>query len=262
MLKVPKFPIRCKTKNGESFTALFKKIGDPLLLKVLITPKNKSTLEIRVPIPKDEILSWSALAITAFESFAPKASEPKEVPRPYGIVFVKDALPEQTYRTAQQSDPAKQYLCRLQGRSLIKDEFIIEVYFPKQRQWTPVGVPALYKLTIYNEKESSMPKVTTAPKPSKTPHVPVPAPKLQTPAKNAPQAHSSNGLTVYEAWGKAFEANGTKPDAPKQIVGFMTKQFPGRKTDWSRWVNPVRARYNAGKLPGVKQPLTKIKPYK
>ena len=79
----------------------------------------------------------------------------------------------------------------------------------------------------------------------------------------APQATGKkSGLSTYGVWGKAFAQFGKQPNAPENIVKHMETEFPGRKTAWKKWVNAVRARYNAGKLPGVTRPENPIPVYK
>jgi hypothetical protein len=283
--KLPVFPLRCSTKTGQSFKAHFKKIGDPNRIGLHLTYKS-DTRRITIPAPKKEVLSWGALALEYFDTCF---SSPEEVPsndsdstknlpvskskypnkdnpqlasdskvlsKLPNIILAKDALPNELYVTAQQKDPKKHYMCRYEGLSTVTPgRYTICVYFPALREWSSVDVEADYKLTLHSEVNSMSTKVKKAPSVSAKPPVVLSS-------KNDPAATSKKGLSVYEAWGQAFTQFGTKPSAPKSIVEFMEKQFPGRKTKWAKWVNSVRNTFNAGKLPGVAAPAERLKPYK
>jgi hypothetical protein len=306
MLSVPRFPIKVQTAEGETFTALFKKTGNPKTIRIIAKSRHV-THTIEIPNPKTEVLSWGGFARRALAGFsfvvknqegengkakgtdAPlQESKPQEegagtklaensnrvlrglrsnsvsgpastpasrLPNPTPlqlspIIPAIQALPNELYLTAQSEDPKKHYLCRFEG--LHKDKVVLQVYFPPPNaEWTRVEVETTYKLRLHsNRKETTM----------KNKSVPA-KPKEEAPV-NAPQATTKKGLTVYEAWGKAFEAHAAKPNAPEMIVKAMEASFPGRKTKWEKWVNAVRARYNAGKLPGAAKPKEKIAVYK
>jgi hypothetical protein len=283
--KLPVFPLRCTTKDGLSFKAHFKKIGDPNLIGLNLTYKS-DTRRITIPFPKKEVLSWGAFAHQFFIQCFSISEDPEEVPsndkpkskdlplletksldKKYSesasdskilsklpnIIFAKDALTNELYITAQQKDPTKHYMCRYEGPSTITPgRYTLCVYFPALREWSSVDVEADYKLTLHSEVTSMTPKVKKAP----------PLSSKQTSVVNAPQAKSKKGSGVFESWGQAFTQFGIKPNAPKLIVEFMEKQFPGRKTKWAKWVNTARNMFNKGKLPDTNVPAERIKPYK
>jgi len=278
-LKLPAFPIRCTTKEGQSFQARFKRALEPSYIVLYLTFKS-DTRRIKIPAPKEEILSWNAFASQFFKQCFPVKETTNETsglpvsgfistqktdPEPgsggkvlsgmRGIVLTKNALPNELYTTAQSKDPKKTYMCRYEGLSTDGLRYILQVYFPALREWSRVEVDGDYKL-ILRTQENSMPTRTKAKA--------KPSPKKSAEPKpvNDPAATTKKGLSVYEAWGQAFQTLGTKPGAPKLIVGFMEKHFPGRKTKWAKWVNSVRNSYNAGKLPGAPAPKERLKPYK
>lgn len=304
MLQLPKFPIKCKSKDGESFAAFFKHTGNPKLIKIVLKTRSESIV-VQVPTPSGDIQAWAPIAVRAFstafptpspkeETNVPPYARPKNFPKDCmplseqvpatkadskpkdsnpllskvrsskngtdskptknpSVIFVRDAHPAELYVTAQTPDPKKQYICRTAGK-LPSGEYTLSVYFPHLREWTNVNVKETYLLRVHtksNSKENAMLEETKAIIPKPNPAAP-----------NAPQARSPKGLTVYEAWGKAFTEHATKPNAPELIVKFMQDQYPGRKTLWAKWVNPVRARYNAGKLPNTAPPIMKIATYR
>jgi hypothetical protein len=287
-LELPAFPIRCTTKEGQSFKARFKRALESHKIVLYLTNKS-DTRRLVLPAPKEQVLSWGAFANQYFtKAFSPENSKEaptnetanlpvsgfistsKISPEPSdnnkvlsklrGIVLTKHALPNELYTTAQSKDPKKSYMCRYEGLSTDGLRYILQVYFPALREWSRVEVDGDYKLILRSSEENPMPKKSTKESKAK----PSSKPTESKPSKpvNDPQATTKKGLTVYEAWGQAFATLGTKPGAPKLIVGFMEKHFPGRKTNWAKWVNSVRNVYNAGKLPGVAAPAERLKPYK
>lgn len=79
---------------------------------------------------------------------------------------------------------------------------------------------------------------------------------------NAPQSLGlKTNKTVFESWGIAFKRHGTASDAPKKIVAHMKEDFPKRDTQWQKWVNALRARYNSGSLPNTAKPKNPIPVY-
>lgn len=277
MQKLPKFAIKM-TLGGNHVSAFFKPTGVANEVKVTLQLRGKSFLSYKTTLPKTEVLSWSNFVNSTLpkeyknDELSPKVPLPGAIPlqkdgskpgdnnsllpggpsrrNPSGVIFARDADPGELYQTAKSTDPKKIFICRFIQRAP-KGKVILHVHFPAPlSEWKDVEVPETYLLRIHpnhltktNKEKEAMPK-------KETPQV-----------TNAPTATSKEGLGVYEAWGKAFQAHGTKKNAPELIVAFMEKAFPGRKTKWAKWVNPVRARYNAGKLPGIRAPQEKIAVY-
>lgn len=53
--------------------------------------------------------------------------------------------------------------------------------------------------------------------------------------------------SVFETWVVALQKYGNDPKtAIKNIDAFMRSNFPKRKTNWAKWANLVRQRYNRG----------------
>jgi hypothetical protein len=173
------------------------------------------------------------------------------------IIFAKDMKPGEEYQTVQSTDPKKQYLARLV--EVRPENVLLEAYLPEKKSWSQVEVPHTYRLTPYpketldisKRKHRDSGKVTS----SRSMHN-----KLETLKKKpvrdlkfgqqAPQRTGDrSGLPIYAVWGKAFRTFGKCHDAPERIVKYMEAEFPGRKTQWKKWVNAVRARFNSGKLP-------------
>lgn len=291
--KLPAFPIKFQTKTGEAFTAKFKDIGDPKSIKLIVQSRSTLVASFTAPTPSEEVLSWGGFAKTAYEKhldkeasdvtesikstytkqvrlFAPEPvpeiprhSKPRDsspvlstVPSPETIIRAKDASPNELYTSV-----SSKRMCRFEGpASGPNGFFILQVYDPDAKEWAPFEVPPLYRLTLFKGGES-MPSATVkkvVPKSAPTPK----APAVPKPALNSTEAKSPSGLSVYEAWGQAFTKFGKSTDAPKSIVAFMEKQFPGRKTKWAKWVNNVRSVYNRGALPNTPAPKEKIAPYK
>ncbi len=216
-------------------------------------PKNKAGVLQPLRSAAVQVAPKPKVAVAPKTPRLPNGSDPLIIP-------VCQARIDVAYKTAASSDPAKQYLARYEGPAKNPALYVIYVYFPNLKDWSRVEVEKDYKLKI--QSENSKEKVTM---PAKTKSAPQPVPSARVgsaPAANSPVAKTKKGQTVYEAWGQAFAAHGAKLDAPEQITKFMREAFPGRKTLWEKWVNPVRARYNAGKLPGVPAPTVKLKTYK
>ncbi len=337
-LQFPAFPISFKTKDGQSFTARFKDVGDPKNILVLVSKNKILVHKTLLPRPTSEVLSWGALAFSSFPKKSTEESEnesqPKPVvprseavplsgkptktlnktnPKPAGrsevlrdvstnrdVVLAKDCRPDELYRTAKSADPQKQYLARLEGRSP-KGLYVFQVYFAHLRDWSRIELDENYPFTFFraasekelktkptslnkSQEEIEMPKSKAKAKPKPKPKAkPVETEDEEEPSEvvdldsdieeieveeeieeqvNAPKVVSSKGLGVYQSWGQAFLKFGKKANAPQEIVNFMKKSFPKRKTNWGKWVNVVRIKYNAGMLPGVNKPAEKLRPYK
>src|ERR1044071_6828247 len=148
--KIPKFPITCKSKEGQSFKALFKPTGNPKLLKVFLTYKSK-TVPVNSPMPNGEVLSWGVVALQAFETAfpLPETNVLFEPPKAAPIVPAKLARPEQLYKTVQSADPTRHYLCRFVGYATNGKGYVIQVHYPSLHEWKEVIVQPDYKLQEY-----------------------------------------------------------------------------------------------------------------
>lgn len=58
---------------------------------------------------------------------------------------------------------------------------------------------------------------------------------------------------VMKTWVVALEKYKDAPNPVQKMDQFLKKEFPKRKTNWGKWANLVRQRYNRGALvPGLK----------
>jgi len=188
----------------------------------------------------------------------------RPVPPDAKVLFAKDMKPGEVYQTVQSADPKKQYMARLV--EVRPEKVLLEAYIPDKKSWSQVEVQHTYRLIPYPKEKLkvSNKKVTS----TRTMHNKVETLKKKPVrdasfGKQAPQRlGAKSGLSVYYCWGKAFAQYGNHHDAPEKIVKHMQTEFPGRKTQWKRWVNPIRARFNHGKLPGVNKPAQSLEVYR
>ena len=191
----------------------------------------------------------------------------RPIPATAKILAAKDMKPAEIYQTVQSGDPKKQYMARLV--EMRATNVLIEAYYPGLRSWSRVEVPHNYRLIPYPKenlmktKAGRSTKTSTRTLKNKVETLADKPVRDENYGKQAPQAlGKKSGGTVYEVWGKAFAQYGTHGDAPEKIVKHMETEYPGRKTLWKKWVNAVRARFNGGKLPGVKRPVSPIPVYR
>lgn len=289
--KLPVFPIKFHSPTGEALTARFKTAG-PKEIKVFIRSRSDLEHSCLLPTPQQEVLSWGRLAAEALAKIN-TSKETNHVPSPSplqmssrkslpekvrvekvkrnpavlsevrgvrSVVLVKDADADQLYRTAKSDEQSKRHLCRVEGAAKTAGVFVLQVYFAALREWKSVEVKGDYPLVIHESDSSSNPKEIKS-MPTKLKAKPTPPLKAK-PGTKLPASANSPKANVYEAWGQAFAAHAAKPNAPKLIVAHMEKTFPGRKTNWTKWVNNVRNLYNTGKLPKTAKPKERIAPYK
>lgn len=186
----------------------------------------------------------------------------------------RHAVAEQTINAAE-AKPGARYLTfsrnSIFGNARTPVEFVgfnpagdvvLKCWYENLQTWSSVPVPRTYKLIPLKE-EKKMKIGTTVEKPAKNtnPKTFADIPVEAAPANSRLAVGKTTKKDVWETWGIAFQKYGTKADAEKHIAEFMEEEFPGRKTQFSKWVNNVRIRYNNGKL-GVPAPTEPIPVYK
>ena len=144
------------------------------------------------------------------------------------------------YLTAQ-SQNSKPLLCQLIGpkQKSSSGEMVVRYWDPGYEEWRDVDVPPTYKLLKTKESEMKIPKAGAVKKAG---------------------ASKAERKSVPNTWGLAFKKHGTSKNAVKEIVSFMKSEFPDKETDWSKWVDLVRGRYNRGEL-GQPKPKAPLAPY-
>lgn len=128
-----------------------------------------------------------------------------------------------------------------------KHEAMLDAWDPNYQEWRRVNTPPTYKLQTLKEGEY-MPTVKSV---------------KAKPTKNSVKAMGAvTGKSVYTTWGIMFAKHGKADEAAKLIAEGMATNFPGRKTNWMKWVNSVRTLYNRGDVRlGTPKPSEPLKPY-
>lgn len=148
------------------------------------------------------------------------------------------------YMTAKSAWP-KQVPCRLVKVDYLKKQVVLSAYYENLGEWNDVPVELDYPVRKMKEEEQMKLKSKKA------------DPKTST-AKVSKTKGATTGVGVFDTWALAFKKHGADP---KAVVAFMKSEYPGRSTDWAKWVNGMRQRYNRGLLTGGTAPSIPIDPY-
>lgn len=159
--------------------------------------------------------------------------KPKETP---DTLPAKDMAPGKTYITCNKPGVH----CPIRILKWVGKEVEVEVYQANVDEWKTIRLPSEYKVRHIKETEMKLTKKVAAPASGKV---------SKTKGK-------TTGVGIFDTWHVAFKKHGKDP---KAVVQFMKDEYPGRTTDWSKWANGMRQRYNRGLL-GPK-PETPLAPY-
>jgi hypothetical protein len=88
--------------------------------------------------------------------------------------------------------------------------------------------------------------------------------KSQTKATKVPASVPAKAKKpgVFKTWIVALEKFGRGKDPVKNIASYLHQQFPNRKTNWAKWANLIRQRYNRGAFVKGEKPSKAIPLFK
>lgn len=162
----------------------------------------------------------------------------KPIQKREGILEAKDMVQGNVYMTAGSPRP-KQYPGRMMKVDWTRKEVLLEVWYPNLQAWSEIWVPINYPVRPVRENEFMKLKASVASKDTK------PATAKLTIRKTIGK---TTGVGVFDTWGIAFSKHGKDP---KAVVTFMKAEYPHRDTNWAKWVDGMRQRFNRGML-GIK----------
>lgn len=157
----------------------------------------------------------------------------------------REMVPGALYMTANK--PTARYPIRWIGVRPNGD-VIVKAYYANVQSWSTLDVPPDYKVRYLKENEQMKIKAAKA--------ATAAAPRTDKPATVKKTIGKTTGVGIFDTWAIGFQKHGKDP---KAVVAFMKAEYPVRTTDWAKWVNGMRQRYNAGKL-GV-TPKEHLAPY-
>lgn len=171
----------------------------------------------------------------------------KEPMRRYKTFTAGEMQHNTLYMTAQSTEGYKQVPCRLVKLLPETKTVILAAWYANLQAWFNVEVQEDYLIRNLKEEEVLKMKANIATKAAGV--------KTSKEVFKSTYGKTTN-VGVFQTWYIAFQKFGTNPQA---IVKFMKDEYPNRKTDWGKWVNSMRQRYNAGKIGTA--PTEKIKPW-
>jgi hypothetical protein len=150
------------------------------------------------------------------------------------------------YMTAQSPKP-KQVPCRLEKIDYVKKQVLVSPWYQNLGEWGSVWVDWNYKIRHIKQEEKMKLKSDKA------------KAKEVKPGRERKTAGKTSGVGVFATWAVAFKKHGGDP---KAVASFMHSEYPSRDTNWTKWVDAMRQRYNRGLLTDGDKPGTPIPPYK
>lgn len=154
----------------------------------------------------------------------------------------RDCFPAHTlqhntlYMTAQSPEAYKAVPVKLHTIDYEKKKVLLSAWYSNMQCWNDVWVDWDYKIRNTKESETMKLKASTAASKSKE------AGRKEVLKKTMGK---TTGVGVFDTWGIAFKKHGKDP---KSVVAFMKGEYPQRDTEWAKWVNGMRQRYNRGLL--------------
>lgn len=165
-----------------------------------------------------------------------------------GTFPIQEMVHGETYMTAQSPEPFKHLPVRLVQADYAKRKVLVKAWYPMTREWQEVWVEFGYK--VRNPKGEEIMKIKKS--------VAAPATNGTEKSKGVKKTvGKTTGVGIFDTWYIAFQKHGKDP---KAVVSFLKAEYPGRATNWEKWVNGMRQRYNRGLL-GTK-PTTPLESYK
>lgn len=173
----------------------------------------------------------------------------KPLAKRQNVLFVENTEPNTLYMTAQSTQHyAVRRLAVDEKNKLVQ----LEAWYPNIQMWSKVWVDYGYLVRTLRESETMKIKAGHAAAAAKRTE------KVEVLKKTIGKTSQKS---ITETWGIAFEKHGKSKNPAKDIVAYLKSEYPDRKTNWAKWVNGMRQRYNRGLL-GNTAPTEPIKPYK